>query len=187
MRSSKKAMELSINFIVMLIIALVIFGMGLVLFKKFFVEAENIKQNLDEQTTKELQAKMMASSEQVIVYPTSFNTRKGQGDVAGVGILNIGTDTQFTIKSEFIDCYNREGNSMNCNNDPKPIGLYDQQNSDGREVAVQPNKREIFNVPFKVSNNVASGKYSVKISVYQGAPTAPGSLLGSNLIYIDVN
>jgi hypothetical protein len=180
----KKAMELSINFIVMLIIALVVFGMGLVLFKKFFVAADDIKQNLDDQTRKELQAKMMASSDEVVIYPTEFTVQKGKSDVIGVGILNIGAQTSFTIKSEYISCYNRDGQDITAQCSPsdgsKPIRLYDDQNPTGRTVTVLPNKREIFDVPFKVNSDVGTAKFSVKITVEGTSQTY------TSLVYIDV-
>jgi hypothetical protein len=177
----KKAMELSINFIVMLIIALVVFGMGLVLFKKFFVAADDIKQNLDDQTRKELQAKMMASSDEVVIYPTEFTVQKGKSDVIGVGILNIGTQTSFNIKSEYISCYNRDGQDITDQCSPSdgsnPIGLYDPL---GRDVTVLPNKREIFDMPFKVNSDVGTAKFSVKITVTGTSQNY------NSLVYIDV-
>ena len=136
---NKKGIELSINFIVMLIIALVVFGMGIKLFTMFFAEAENIKDDLDEQTKKELQAKMMSSPDQVVVYPTSLTIQKGKADIIGVGILNIGTGT-FTLTSVFQNCYDRDGEAMidqtTCKNN---IGLL----PDPRTISVPVNKREI--------------------------------------------
>jgi hypothetical protein len=176
MKKNKKAMELSINFIVMLIIALVVFGMGLILFRQFFTSAEEIRQNLDDQTRKELEAKMMSSSEEVVVYPTQFTVKKGRGDVIGVGILNIQNIPQtFTISAVFQQGYNREGDSLDisCTTDPTQCPI---QVKSSIARTVQPNKREVFDVPFKVSNSIASAKYSVLIEV--------GS--AKNLVYIDV-
>ena len=74
-------MELSINFIVMLILALVVFGMGLTLFRKFFIQAEEIQENLDQQTEAELKQIMMSSPDQVVIYPTKITVKKGRGGV----------------------------------------------------------------------------------------------------------
>jgi hypothetical protein len=173
---NKKGIELSINFIVLLIIALVVFGMGIKLFTMFFAEAENIKQDLDDQTKRELQAKMMSSPEQVVVYPTSLTIQKGKADVVGVGILNIGGGTDFTLTSEYHGCYDREGNNMDTGDCKIKIKLVAE-----RDVTVPLNKREIASVPIRVDSNAASGKYSVLITVEQD-----GAEISTNLVYINV-
>ena len=182
--TNKKGIELSINFIVMLIIALVVFGMGLMLFKKFFVSAEGIKEDLDDQTRKELQAKMMSSPEQVVIYPTSLTIKKGRGDVIGVGVLNIGGDTTFTITPKFEKGYNRDGEliqGISC--DPNNPDTCPIQVPAPLDRTVQLNKREIFSVPLRVNNNVASGKYSVSIKVEQTGKSAP---ISTNLVYVTI-
>jgi hypothetical protein len=180
---NKKGIELSINFVVMLIIALVVFGMGIVLFTRFFQEAENIRDNLDDQTRRELEAQMMSSSEQIVIYPTSLTIRKGKADVIGVGILNVGDSDKFTVLSEYKTCYDRDGNDLmaGCLVDGKnPLGLLE----DPREVNIPQNKREIASVPIKVLSGAASAKYSVLITVEQdGNPNNP---ISKNLVYINV-
>lgn len=186
MKNNRKAMELSVNFVVMLIIALVIFGMGLVLFKRFFVEAENIKQDLDEQTRRELTDRMMSSSEQVIIYPTQLKVNKGKGDVFGVGILNTGTalDNNFEIDSKFQKGYDIEGREMtsipgNCFVNPIecPVSVMSLL-----ERTIEPNKREVISIPFRVKSGVDSGKYSILVEVRQS-----GSSISKNLVYIEVS
>ena len=180
---NKKAVELSINFVVMLIIAIVVFGMGIVLFTKFFQQAEDIKTNLDEQTRKELESKMMSSSEEVIVYPTSLTIRKGKADVIGVGILNIRGNEVFTLESEYQACYDRDGElESNCGpsaTPDQPLGLLQEP----RTINVAMNKREIASVPIKVLSGSASAKYSVLITVRYDGETEPVS---TNLVYINV-
>jgi hypothetical protein len=187
---NKKGIELSINFVVMLIIALVVFGMGIVLFTKFFQEAENIRDNLDDQTRNELEAQMMSSSEKMVVYPTSLTIRKGKADVVGVGILNVGDSEEFTVLSEYKTCYDRDGNDLDtaCLVDgDDPLGLLKDSSGDplAREVNIPQNKREIASVPIKVLSGAASAKYSVLITVEQIDPS--GNIkIGKNLVYINV-
>ena len=164
----------------MLIIALVVFGMGIVLFTKFFQEAENIKQNLDDQTRRELESKMMSSSEKIVIYPTSITVKKGKSGVIGVGILNIGGSSTFNIDSEYQACYNRNGEEITTGCGPTgspadPLGLLDS-----REVNIPLNKREIASVPIKVKSGSASAKYSVLITVEQDGSSS------KHLVYIDV-
>ena len=182
---NKKGIELSINFLVMLIIALVVFGMGIVLFTRFFQEAENIKTNLDEQTRRELEAKMMSSSEQIVIYPTSLTIRKGKADIVGVGILNLDDSGDFTIKTEYKNCYDREGNSIddNCillnelNEEYPPLGFIETRD----KIKIDTNKRDIISVPLKVLTGAASAKYSLLITVKQ-----EDTEISKNLIYVTV-
>jgi len=173
---NKKAIELSVNFLVMLIIALAVFGMGLMLFKQFFSQAENIKQNLDEQTKAELTQKMMSSSEQLIVYPTQMTIPRGSSDVFGVGILNIGTGTDFNISTTYSGCYNNQGDSITCA--ATSLALY----SGDKSVTVGLNKREIFNSPVRVSSGAASAKYAITVEVID----PDGGSLGKSIVYITV-
>jgi hypothetical protein len=175
--NSKKGLELSINFIVMLIIALVVFGMGIKLFTMFFIEAENIKQDLDDQTKKELQAKMMSSPDQVVIYPTSLTIQKGKANLVGVGILNIGGgSTYFTLNSTYQNCYDRDGTPMTSVNCGSHIGLIEERN-----ITILLNTREVTSVPVRVDRQAASGKYSILITVTQDETE-----IGKNLVYINV-
>lgn len=172
---NKKGIELSINFVVMLVIALAVFGMGLILFTQFFSVANEIKENLDEQTRQELTQKMMSSSEQVIVYPTLITLQKGHTDVIGVGILNIGGTTEFQINTNYSGCYDSSGTDHNCVT--TLIGF-----PASRTVKVGLNKREIFSIPVRVDSNAGSYKYAIYIKVIQG-----GIPVGTNLVYINVH
>ena len=174
---NKKALQLSVTFIVWLILALVVFGMGMTLFRQFFTEAENIKQNLDEETRKELQQIMMASSEEVIIYPTHLTVLRGKSGVFGVGILNIKTTENFEIKPEFNQlCYNREGGTMPCDAD-------DIQVIDTIQRKIKGNSRETIEIPFRVNNKVSSGKYAIQVNVTRVGELSP---ISTNLIYITV-
>jgi len=182
---NKKAIALSVNFIVWLILALVVFGMGLTLFGKFFQEAENIKQNLDDQTRSELQARMMSSPEPVVIYPTQMTIRKGRGDVFGVGILNLDTSAaDFIVTSTYQKCYDKNGNDLldTCytpdppDPDDHPIGL-----PSSITRTIESNKRGIFDIPLRAKADIVSGKYSVQIQVDKGPDT-----ISTNLIYINV-
>ncbi len=179
--NNKRAIELSVNFMVWLILALVVFGMGLMLFKKFFSEATDIKQNLDDQTKKELMAIMTSSPEQVVIYPTQFTVKKGRGGVFGVGILNTGGSDNFEISSDFDTgggsgpmCYDSDGSDLGCS-----AGDINVINSMNRSVEL--NKREIIDVPVRAMENIKSGKYAVKVIVRHD-----GSDISTNLVYINV-
>ena len=173
---NKKAIELSINFIVILVIALVMFGMGLTLFRKFFVEADVIKQNLDDQTKKEIQQIMMSSAEQVIVYPSQLTIRRGKSDVLGVGVLNINENTTSFGITPYWDgtsCYDNDGSQMSCNEtDIKVPGTITRY--------IESNERVIIGLPLRVDSGAQKGKYAVQIQV-----NGDGTSI-TKLVYINV-
>ena len=78
---NKRAIQLSMNFLVTFILAIVILGMGVMFFTKLFMHGEEIKQQLDEQTRTELQQILMSTSDEVVVYPTKLTIRPGGNDV----------------------------------------------------------------------------------------------------------
>jgi len=96
---NKKAMELSINFIVMLIIAMALFSFGIWFAYKFFGGAEKMRTELDEQTQTQIENLLMQSNERVIIPFNSKTLDKSNSAIFGVGILNmLESPTQFTIE-----------------------------------------------------------------------------------------
>ena len=61
--NNRKGIELSINFIVMLILGIAVFAGGLVFASKFFGHAENVRQSLDSQTEKQIE-KLLADAQE---------------------------------------------------------------------------------------------------------------------------
>lgn len=169
---NKKGIELSVNFVVGLILAMALFGVGLTIFGKFFFQAEEMKSNLNIQTRKELEQIMMSSSEQVIIYPSKLTIPKGNSDIFGVGVLNIGQSTiTFTIGTQLINCYDRGGNTISCDLDA--ITSIQQLKS----RTLEPNKREIVEIPVRVKQDTGSGKYALEVTV---------SGISNHIVYIDV-
>jgi len=64
---NKKGLELSINFIVVVILALVVFGLGLVLFKSVFSESQDLTDKVTEDTERRLNNLLIKGDELVII------------------------------------------------------------------------------------------------------------------------
>ncbi len=88
---NKKGFELSINFIVMLILATVVFGFGLYFVRMLFTEAGEIKAQLDRDS--EARINLMLDRGEMVAFPISTKTIK-QNEVAvfGLGVLNVKDD-----------------------------------------------------------------------------------------------
>jgi hypothetical protein len=86
MLSNKRGIELSINFIVMLILAIAVFAGGLVFASKFFGHAEKMRDNLDAQTEKQIE-KLLDSGSPVVIPISNKEIFRNKFDTFGIGVL----------------------------------------------------------------------------------------------------
>ena len=178
---NKKGIELAVNFMVTLIIAIVVFGMGLVLVKKIFTEAENIKDQLDSDTKKELMEISTATSDEVTVYPGKLTIKKGSSDVFGVAILNIDSaEKNFQIAAhQDGSCYDNTGKLLTSG---CPAGSVTTINPATRTI--KQNEREIINIPVRVDRKAKIATYPVVVTIkIEGTSTE----LASKIVYISVS
>ncbi|MBW2972041.1 hypothetical protein KY359_03315 [Candidatus Woesearchaeota archaeon] len=83
---SRKGIELSINFIVMLVLAIAVFAGGLMFAAKFFGHAETIRTNLDAQTEKQIE-KLLDSGSPVVIPISTKEINRNKFGTIGVGVL----------------------------------------------------------------------------------------------------
>ncbi len=97
----KKGMELSINFIVVLIISIVVFGFGIKILSGIFGSATNMGVLTQEEINRHLIEFMCDSSERICVAPTTVEVRPHGSGYFTIGILNTYDDeTTFYIGVE---------------------------------------------------------------------------------------
>ncbi|MFC1742187.1 hypothetical protein ACFL3V_06645 [Nanoarchaeota archaeon] len=103
---NKKGIELSINFIVMLILGTAVFIGGLVFASKFFSHAENVRGNLDSQTEKQIE-KLLDSGSPVVIPISQKEIFRNKFGTFGVGVLARETG-DYTIRVTFKKAFNPE-------------------------------------------------------------------------------
>ena len=102
----KKGIQLSINFLVTIIIGIVLLVLGILILRQFIGGAEEIKEDLDARTEAQL-SNLLSAGQQVAVPFNSQTIRRGDGYLFGLGILNIldptppATTISFEIKASF--------------------------------------------------------------------------------------
>lgn len=114
---NKKAIELSVNFIVMIILAVVVLGFGIKFATGLFAKSVDISKDIDIRTQKEIELLLRDGSRFAIPFATQ---EIGKNDVAyfGVGILNaLSSNQHFVINVEFGPGVNEE-NGVICDEDP---------------------------------------------------------------------
>jgi hypothetical protein len=85
---NKRAIELSINFIVMFILGMSMFAAGVIVLRKVFGQAEDLKQQLDQQTKDQIEHMLISSSEKTVVPVTQKQVDLGGHTIFGLGIRN---------------------------------------------------------------------------------------------------
>ena len=176
---NKKAIELSVNFFVVIILSIVMMSMGIMLIRNFFESAEEIKAEIDENTKAGI-ASLLSQGKMVAVFPAHGKIYGGQHGIVGLGILNVGNQADFTVSVEFNNAYNVTKGEIPEN----PPGVYDNWlffDSGPYELIAN----EKVNVPIRIDilEGAESGTYIFNINVTKQGETYGGSI---KKIFIDV-
>ncbi len=152
---NKKGFELSINFIVILILSIVIFGFGI----KFFYELMNQANNLNDETWKQINSQLedilCDSSERICIGTTTREIRPNKLGVFTIGILNT-DDT--TSSSDFrIDVKESDTGEVT------PIGeeFWMLQN----DVTIRSNEQKKVGIGVRVPGGTPKGTYVLNVYV----------------------
>ncbi|HLD43716.1 MAG TPA: hypothetical protein VJB08_07070 [Candidatus Nanoarchaeia archaeon] len=152
---NKRGIELSVNFLVMLILSLIVFMFGLYLVYQFFGTAVDLQTQLDEQTEKELQA-MLISGERVALPKTQVNLQRGKSYTFGLGILNtLGAEKEFSVN--IIEGQAYQGATLIPTNglDTIPAKTYSIKNTEQRLLAI----------PVRVNQDAQIGTHTLDVRV----------------------
>ena len=110
--NKKAAVELSISFIVIIIISLVVFAGSMLIVRKIFFGAQELQVQLDAQTQDEINY-LLAGGEVVAIPLAQKTIQVGNQDVFWVAIANILPDTQtFNVLVGFDEGYYPNGSKM---------------------------------------------------------------------------
>ena len=105
----KAAFELSASFLVILVIAIVVFGFSVYIVKKFFTHAETIKMTYDERTEKEIE-RLLDDGSRIAIPFDRKTINNGEFKTFGIGILNTVSPNfqdEFSINLKFNKAYTR--------------------------------------------------------------------------------
>ena len=169
-RRNKKAIQLSINFIVMLILGMAMFAGGMVFVSKFFGKAQNIKGSLDSQTERQIEAMLDSGSSFVIPIHTKEIHRKEYATY-GVGLYNDGRNEAVTEFSIMITPDSGHGKDKMplCQGTPCSASNYPQiKPSLAQTATLQIDEKYKFLFLFDIPSNCPSGTYIYNVASKQG-------------------
>jgi hypothetical protein len=185
---NKKGMELSINFIVMLILAIAVFGGGLAFINKFFSIAQDEEARLDQETTREIE-KLLNDGSKIGIPMDSKEVTVGKPVVYGLGIYNIlPGEKRFRVEIEFGGKENQErevdsdifSNIDNCKDYVGDHWIFDVYNV-GKEYTIKHNTRKSIPIQIELDSTVCdspnirttSGTYIFNVIVRYDAAADP--------------
>ncbi len=176
--NKKGAIELSLNFLVIIIISIVLLGFGITFAAKLFKGAVEKKAEVDKATQERIEELLSSSGDLVIVPITKKEISPGDSDVFGLGIKNIGTSSpNFDVNVDAGSAVDRNGDEILnwYNADWK---LVKQENP----ITINPNEREVVPILVGVPKTAADGTYSFTIKV-----TNAGQPYGRIKIFVEVS
>jgi len=153
MNNNKKGFELSINFIVILIISIVVFGFGI----KFAYDIMHQAEELKDITLKDIEANleriMCDSSEKICVGTSTREIRPNKVGFFTVGILNTYDDRQ----NFYIDVEESESEGI-----PQIGKKYWMLRN---ELTIEPNEQQKVGIAVQVPGGVKKGTYVLNVYV----------------------
>lgn len=185
---NKKAITLSINFLVIIIISLVVLGFGIKFIYDIFHGAEEIKDITLEDIDAQIGQLLCEGDELVCLGIDRKTIKHGDLGVFGLKIINMRDIAQvdFYIIVTSGDAFDKDGILMsNLNVDCVPTcGL------PGRMETIKKYEEKEIGLGMKVENNAASGTYIFDLAVCYDEPSSPDDTTGKcttppDLYYFD--
>ena len=192
MRKNKKAMELSINFMVTLILALVMLGVGFYFAKNIFIHTTDIGEQLDAQTKNQLEMKLRDPASLVAIGVNRKIINRGKHDTFGVGVANRDKQKGYfylEVWCVFGEAKNKDGEKVHLppvyaektscsqwiqakNSGKMSPGSGGAQPSPIYEIKageLDPNKFELAMLFFNVDKKAETGLYVYNVQAYKKA------------------
>ena len=162
----KAALDLSVSFMVKLILAITVFSFGLVIMRNIFSTAGSgeLTRNIDAEVEQQIMA-LMDSGEKIIVFPEEIETSRNRVAVFGLGVVNIlgyPTDTEFTV---FVQCFRFIDRSDQVNDCPE--GSESWTFSENPPMTIANHEEGTTAIPVLPSNaELGTYIYNVKVEYY---------------------
>ncbi|MGV8171623.1 MAG: hypothetical protein ACP5OA_02930 [Candidatus Woesearchaeota archaeon] len=158
------AIELSANFLVVIIISIVILVGGLTLFFKLIGNLNDTASALDSQTEDQVKHMMLNTGGRVAVYPSDPIIPVGDAAMVGVGVNNmLDMQTVFTVLVASVMFYDETNGGMMVSNNP----IYDDYcAATSYDLSVSPGSQGVMGILLKIPTGSSSGQYIYTIQVW---------------------
>ncbi|HIH42690.1 TPA: hypothetical protein HA246_03530 [Candidatus Woesearchaeota archaeon] len=171
LKNNKRGIELTINFIVMLILGIAMLSGAIMLTTKLFGKAKAYQTQIDANTQAEIKKLITSSNDLVVIYPARKTMGRKESATFGVGVQNTlkqAAEEYFTIDVAFARSYytdkTKQCDSGNENTCASPSGWLKLGNSQ----KIKRNEVKSFPVIIATKGNPKAAVYVFDVRVCQG-------------------
>ena len=176
---NKKAIELSISFLVVLIISIVIFGFGIRFMYNLFSSANDIRDLTMEDIDKKIGDVVCEGSDRVCIGIDRKKIPRNDFDVFSVKIINILDAQNFDITVSNSAGYTKDKKQIQLTTSFKGMAI----NPSSRNIYIDKNDEKSVGIGIQVPTNAPSGTYIVDVTI----KTQDGQLyVPIQKLYVDV-
>lgn len=172
---NKKAIELSVNFIVMFVLAIVLFGVGIKFVTDIFLKAEEYQATIDQQTQSEIE-RIIDPNTPVGMPINSIDLGRGENGIVGIGILNLrGSSGKFTVAVECDAAVDYSGNVI-CDDSfgsGQACTDCDAWAFEPEEMYLDNNEKGVGGIFISVPKDAVSGTYIYNVQAQVDVGGAP--------------
>lgn len=156
---NKKAIELSLNFMVVLVISIVIFGFGIRFMSSLFSEADKLKDLTYEQIDKKISDIVCEGTEMVCISTDRKKIQRKNYGVFDIRILNVLDNPNFdaVVLTPSPVGYSKNNNPIN---GPGLIAI-----PESRSVTIEKNGEKKIGVGIEVPASAVSGTYIFNVKI----------------------
>jgi hypothetical protein len=171
----KKGLELSINFIIVLVLAVVTLFMGIIIFNLVFRAGIELEQEVSQSTKDQINRLLMAGDENVIMPEFFREMSVGEQKAFGLGIRNYGGTEKFTINIIFDLAV--DSNNIDRTSQVIAGGGVGEWYFEKIDATVAANELEVISVPIRVRSNAKNDwVYVFNVEVRDSSNELYGSL-----------
>ena len=174
---SKRAIELSMNFIVIIIITIIIFSFGILFIRNLSQNANDLTQLTLKDIDQRISDLSCDGSSRVCISPDTITIQKKKFDVFGIKIINAGNDANFIITVTYQSPLGYKKDASPITSPPLKLNP-----SAPRAVSIMKNDGKKIGIGVEVPANAVSGTYILDIDIR----TSAGLYVPIQKLYVNV-
>ncbi len=173
----KRGIELSLTFLVTIILAVVIMAFGVRFLYSLASEATGLDKTSTEQLDKRFAELSCSSNDKVCIGIIRKVIQKGKTNAFGLKIINIGATSEFKAEVSPSKAFDKQNNEIENN-------INFKYNSN--QMTIEKNEEKRLGISFEVPKNAESGTYVFDVLVKYKADDEFGQYDDLQKIYVEV-
>ena len=175
--SKKGAVSLPVNALVVIVLSLFIMGAGISLLFKFIGTSTEVKENLDAQTSQQIENILIDKGKKLALPLNTVNVFPGDDPSFGLGVLNINDKADFSLRVElsmYVDDKGLKNTGDELLENSKKWLLYSPQ-----PFELDKNEHAKLAIKVLVPGNAPIGRYIFNAKIYSPADAVAENQYGN--------